>query len=73
MPIDSLIFNTPATKGEVAGVAIATSIALHDVLEVLNRIKGVDGIDESLKNIHTSIGELDKKFDVLTGWTSDGS
>ena len=73
MPIDDLKFNAPATKGDLAGVAIATSVALHDVAIALLSIKNPKTIDESVERINASIAQLEKAFDALTGWTSDGS
>lgn len=65
MPISSEKFNTLSTKGDVAGVAIATMVALGAVTEALEAIELGQPLAPRLKTINDSINEMRKMFNEL--------
>lgn len=72
MPIDYKIYNMPATKGDVAGVAIQTSLAIARIHEVLVLLKESKSIDPDLINkIQENSSELERRFNILAGWIDE--
>ena len=71
MPIDEKKFNAIATRGDVAGVALQTSMVAGTLVQCLLKIQGSSGADleKELSIIKTASERLDAIFDDLTGWT----
>lgn len=71
MAFDDKKFNSTAINGEVAGIAIYASIALHQVRAALMAMKLGEDPAIYLKGIEEVADKLDAKFNELTGWTQD--
>jgi hypothetical protein len=69
MPIDLESFRAPATKGDVAGVAIQTVVALWAIIQALEEIKKGKDISAHIESITACTQGLDEMFNKLTGWT----
>jgi len=71
VPIDEKKFNAIATRGDVAGVALQTSMVAGTLVQCLLKIQGSSGADleKELSIIKTASERLDAIFDDLTGWT----
>lgn len=68
MPFDSNKVNSPASKGDVAGIAIKTSIALSVVARALEELRQGKDISKHIEEIYKRSRDLDDAFDELTGW-----
>jgi hypothetical protein len=72
MPVDSEKYWSPATRGDVAGIALSAASALLHVKWALEKIKAGDrDIERHIENIDTEIDDLNKRFDELTGYIDD--
>ncbi len=63
----------PATKSDVADIAIDTCVALYQVLgaiQALQKDRNAD-ISEPLEHLARMADSLDKRFNKLTGWTNE--
>lgn len=72
MPIDSQKFNAPATRGDVAGVALRASMAVRELVWALGQ-PGVVSDEERKAHLQSAENiaiELDEAFNELVGWTS---
>jgi hypothetical protein len=72
MPFDDLKYYGKATRGDLGGVALKTSIALSHIAMALRAQRNGNDIDMHIDEIEKRVVELDEIFDELTGWTSDG-
>lgn len=73
MAFNDLLFNKPASQGEVAGVAINVAIALDRIIEALDAIKQGEDLEPLVEEIRKRSGILNKAFDRLTGYTPESS
>jgi hypothetical protein len=72
MAINDEAYNRLAIKGDVAGVAINVSVALTAIANSLEALKNGDKpSNEDLATIRRLSDQLDKRFEMLTGWTPD--
>lgn len=69
--IDQTLYDSPATKGDVAGVAIKVTVALHAVSDALLAIQSKKDISAHARQITEHARELSTMFDTLTGWKPD--
>lgn len=72
MPFDKKKWNQLATQGDVAGIAINTTVALYAVQRALRNLQDGQSPEDALQEITKSIDSLDRIFTELTGYTSDG-
>jgi len=69
MPIDDGTYALPATRGDVAGVAIHCSAAFMAITRALDEIaKGEKPTDEQIAIVRKAATVLDEHFDRLSGW-----
>lgn len=73
MPIDQDIFRSPASKGNVAGLALETFIALRHLSYAIEKVSAKLQIDVSaeLERVQAQIEALDRRFETLSGWTEE--
>lgn len=70
MPINELVYNLPAKRGDISGTAIRASIALHSIANALELIaNGQKPTSEQIASIREQAAKLDGIFDQLTGFT----
>ena len=74
MAINDEIFDLPADKGDVAGLAINGSIAFSLIADALSALAAKSNIDlsEEISDIRDVAKLFSDRFDQLTGWTDDG-
>ena len=70
MPIDNEKFRSPATRGDVGGVALDCAIALDNIAQALDDLKNNRNPDQAIVVIRDLAKSLDTRFETLTGWTS---
>lgn len=63
--IDAEKFRAPATKGDVAGVAIDVSLALREIVSALRAIKGGGNLETHINELQDRAAEVRKQFDLL--------
>lgn len=68
MPFNDELYYSPATKGDVAGVAIQTAVALGETVLALQALKSGTDPDVHINKLIETTRELDKIFDALSGW-----
>lgn len=68
MAIDQTLYYAQATRGEVAGVALAASGALFDVVYALQNIRDGNDATEQIKQVREAAQALQKMFDELIGF-----
>lgn len=63
----------PATRGDVGGIAIQTTVALQAIAAELQRLSDGDAskTKETIELIKQQVDRLSAKFDTLVGWTDD--
>jgi len=73
MAFDDKRMALKATQGQVADIAIDASLGLLATAHALRQIATKTGIDISgpLQDINEMAESLDRRFDALTGWTTD--
>lgn len=73
MAIDNVKYHAPATKGDVARVAIQASlVAFHTRLALKLAVANTDAdLTFHLNELATASQKLDEAFDELTGYTAD--
>jgi hypothetical protein len=74
VPVDQSLYLSPATRGDVAGVAINVSIALDQIRIALLSLQAGDQKNnkKSLDRLQELADRLEQQFDELTGYQSDG-
>lgn len=71
MAIDSEIYRSPASKGDVAGVALHAMTALmHARWALEKQASGIDAEDD-IAELKKGIDALNESFVALTGWRPD--
>lgn len=68
MPFNDELLQTPATRQDVAGVAIQASLAIDHILDALEAIKAGNDPAPSIKEVKKLSKDLTEAFDKLTGW-----
>lgn len=72
MPMDTIKFREPARRGDVAGVAIQTTVALRMVESILRKPDmAEEERNQLLTHLDDCIKKLDRMFDDLVGWTDE--
>ena len=73
MPFDPIKLATPATQSSVADVAIDTTVALHSIMQALEKLADRANVDISdlLEEIKDMADSLNTRFDTLTGYVPD--
>lgn len=72
MAIDEERFMLVARRGDVSGIAIKCTIAFGAIADSLDAIRQGKPIDEAdILKIKKTADEIEKIFDMLTGWTPD--
>lgn len=70
MPFDNSVYDAPARRGDIAGTAISTSLALGAIADALEQINATGKADpERIALIRKQSDRLAEIFDDLTGWT----
>lgn len=75
MAYDESVLPLPATRQDVANLAIDVALALKSIQISLLRIRNnnLDEVDDDLKNIEDSAESVMQQFRQLTGWTADAT
>ena len=63
--IDSDKFAAPATRGDVAGVAIDVALALREIASALQTVADGGDVSKHIVKIHSRAAEVRKQFDRL--------
>lgn len=70
MPFKNDVYYNPPIGGDVAGIAIKTSLALDSINKALSKLSekaGVD-IDTDIEDVRKLSKQLELLFDELSGW-----
>lgn len=71
MTIDLEKYRSPASKGDVARVALYAMIGLtHARWGLMKQIEGTSA-DEDIEALQANIEKLSASFNELTGWTAE--
>lgn len=72
MAIDPKIWDIPASKGDVAGVAIQSALAVRTIYVLLLSIRSGRPFSQSdMDTLSECADNLDKHFVELSGWARD--
>lgn len=69
MPVDNDMMFAPATRADVAKVALAASSAILHVKMALKALASGKGGDAEISKLSEDVEALGHAFDELTGWT----
>lgn len=71
MPVDPVKYGQPATRGDVADVALKAATGLLSIHKVLVMQSQGKDTSEATKEVWNSIERLSEIFDTLSGWTAE--
>jgi hypothetical protein len=73
MGFDKERYNTPATNGDVSGLAIDVVTALYSITDALEKVAAKVKVDisDDVESIQKEIDSLTDLFDTLTGYVED--
>jgi hypothetical protein len=75
MAFDDKIWNKPAINGDVAGIAINSTVGFYAIASALEKLSAKSGVDieKEIEEIRKFAEAHNDIFDDMTGFTEEGA